>query len=120
MDAVTEPTKLSEAHELVAWLERAIQVTRLTALALERAGETTTREIAGVPVTSLTPRVLLDGTAADAAILWNHRVVNGRCHACAAEVNGQWRRVVAPCWTLRFLATRYRHVIDGWRSEWSG
>lgn len=111
---------IDEASALVTWLEGALQATRLTAEALERAGEVSHWTIAGVPVTSLTPRVLKDAVAADAAILWEHRVLDGRCRVCAATHDDHWRRHRAPCWTLRFLATRYRNVVPGWRSEWSG
>jgi hypothetical protein len=46
-----------------------------------------------------------------------HRSRGDRCRVCTAEANGHWRRLLAPCPTLMFLAVAYAdHPV--YRGEW--
>jgi len=106
---------------LLRWLRGALNATRVTAEALERSGECL-GTVSGVPVASLSHQTLLDGVRADEAIIADHTTSGtAQCSRCLRLIDdeGAPRAFVGICPTLRFLATRYRHVVPGWRGEWA-
>lgn len=112
---------MTEDDVLLAWLRAALVAVRSTAEALERSGECLAT-VSGIPAASLSARTLLDGVAADAAILEEHTTGGvAQCSRCLRLIDdaGTPRAFVGICPTLRFVATRYRHAVPGWRGEWA-
>lgn len=120
---------MTENEALLRWLRVALSATRQLAGELSANGRpdpTYVHENGGSGV-SLGPRAFLDGVKADLAILADHVEDPGNpgfCIRCGYEdtdAEGELHRYAKPwvCDTIRFTATRYRHVIRGWRGEWA-
>jgi len=75
------------------------------------------REVGAFMVRFHPARILAD-VAAKRRTLDEHRPIDGRCHVCAAHHEGEWRRIVAPCFTVRDLAAPYQDHPD-YDTEWS-
>lgn len=126
---------INEDGHMVTWLRAAMTSLREIAAACATAGvPMTTWNKEGLAAASYGPRVVLDGIAADEAILAEH-TTGGRPHCsrcvaswsydhdgcadCAEEPHETPQSFLGACPTVRFLATRYRHVYPGWRGEWA-
>jgi hypothetical protein len=72
----------------------------------------------GVFVTRFDPARILTDVALKRRILEEHREVDGRCRVCASRFKGEWKRFIAPCWTVRDLASAY-HKHPDYQEGWS-